>query len=159
MSETFQQLTAPNSLPISQPIGLFINNEFVKSTSGNKFATINPAYDTSIPLDSSKLTGPSNEQEITSVYAADPEDVDIAVKAARKALKHPSWKDLSSSDRGKLLLRLADLVEENAHVLATIETWDNGRSNFHAKAQKWGVLMRFRKTVPTCSQCRCRRHC
>lgn len=110
MSETFQHLTAPNSLPIDQPIGLFINNEFVKSTSGKKFATINPA----------------NEQEITSVYAADPEDVDIAVKAARKALKNPSWKDLSSSDRGKLLLKLADLVEENAHVLATIETWDNG---------------------------------
>ena len=43
MSETIQKLTAPNSLSIEQPIGLFINNEFVKSTSGKKFATINPA--------------------------------------------------------------------------------------------------------------------
>lgn len=67
-----------------------------------------------------------NEEEITSVYAADVEDVDIAVKAARKALKDPSWKDISSSDRGKLLLKLADLVEENSQILATIETWDNG---------------------------------
>jgi aldehyde dehydrogenase (NAD(P)+) len=43
MSETIQHLTAPNSLSIDQPIGLFINNEFVKSTSAKKFATINPA--------------------------------------------------------------------------------------------------------------------
>ena len=43
MSEIIQHLTAPNALPIDLPIGLFINNEFVKSTSGKKFATINPA--------------------------------------------------------------------------------------------------------------------
>ena len=72
------------------------------------------------------------------MYAADPEDVDIAVKAARKALKDPSWKSLSSSDRGRLLLKLADLVEENAHILATIETWDNGKTDLYVKPQKWG---------------------
>jgi aldehyde dehydrogenase (NAD(P)+) len=81
---------------------------------------------------------PSNEQEITSVYAADPEDVDIAVKAARKALKDPSWKGLSSSDRGKLLLKLADLVEENAQILATIETWDNGMEDCGFASSKVG---------------------
>jgi aldehyde dehydrogenase (NAD+) len=77
----------------------------------------------------------SNEQEITSVYAADVEDVDIAVKAARKALKDPSWKDISSSDRGRFLLKLADLIEENLQTLATIETWDNGRSPKSLKTQ------------------------
>jgi aldehyde dehydrogenase (NAD+) len=74
-----------------------------------------------------------NEQEITSVYAASAEDVDLAVKAARKALKDPSWKNLSSSDRGRLLFKLADLVHENAHTLATIETWDNGECS----SKKW----------------------
>ena len=72
------------------------------------------------------LTSDSNEQEIASVYAAGPEDVDIAVKAARKAFKDASWKDLPPTARGKLLNKLADLVEENANTLATIETWDNG---------------------------------
>lgn len=68
----------------------------------------------------------SDESEITSVYAAGPEDVDIAVKAARKALRDPSWKLLPPTDRGSLMLKLADLIEEHKEVLATIETWDNG---------------------------------
>lgn len=68
----------------------------------------------------------SNEAEITSVYAAGEEDVDIAVKAARKALKDPSWKQLPATDRGVLMLKLADLIEEHKEILATIETWDNG---------------------------------
>lgn len=69
----------------------------------------------------------SNETEITSVYAAGEEDIDIAVKAARKALKDPSWKLLPATDRGVLLLKLADLIEQHKETLATIETWDNGQ--------------------------------
>lgn len=68
----------------------------------------------------------SDEAEITSVYAAGEEDIDIAVKAARKALKDPSWKLLPATDRGVLMLKLADLIEEHKETLATIETWDNG---------------------------------
>ena len=68
----------------------------------------------------------SDESEITSVYAAGEEDVDIAVKAARKALKDPSWKQLPATDRGVLMLKLADLIEQHKETLATIETWDNG---------------------------------
>lgn len=70
--------------------------------------------------------GDSDESEIASVYAAGEEDVDIAVKAARKALKDPSWKSLPGTDRGRLMSKLADLVEEHKETLATIETWDNG---------------------------------
>ncbi|PWY86041.1 aldehyde dehydrogenase [Aspergillus heteromorphus CBS 117.55] len=105
------QLTAPNGRQYTQPIGLFINNEFVPSKSGEKFATINP----------------SDESEITSVYAAGEEDVDIAVKAARKALNDPSWKLLPPTERGQLMLKLADLVEQHKETLATVETWDNGK--------------------------------
>lgn len=66
-------------------------------------------------------------KEITSVYAASAQDVDTAVKAARAALNHPSWRDLPGSDRGKLMNRLAQLIEDNRETLATIETCDNGK--------------------------------
>ncbi|WZH47257.1 aldehyde dehydrogenase [Fusarium acuminatum] len=105
------QLTAPNGRTYKQPTGLFINNEWVKSSDGGKITSINP----------------SNEQEITSVYAGTSQDVDKAVRAARRALRTPAWRDLSATDRGKLLNRLAHLVEEHKEVLATIETWDNGK--------------------------------
>lgn len=55
------------------------------------------------------------------------QDIDDAVKAARKALKAPSWRDLPGTERGQLLNKLADLVEEHKETLATIETWDNGK--------------------------------
>ena len=61
------------------------------------------------------------------MHAAGATDVDIAVAAARAAFKHPSWRDLPSTDRGNLLIRLASLVDEHAKTLATIETWDNGK--------------------------------
>lgn len=60
------------------------------------------------------------------MYAAGEEDIDTAVQAARKALKDPSWKQLPATDRGALMLKLADLVEQHKETLATIETWDNG---------------------------------
>jgi aldehyde dehydrogenase (NAD(P)+) len=49
------------------------------------------------------------------------------VLAARAALNNPSWRDLGASERGKLLYRLAELVESHRDTLATIETWDNGK--------------------------------
>ena len=57
------------------------------------------------------------------------DDVDIAVAAARMALKDPSWATIESSARGKLLLKLADVAESHAHQLATIEAWDNGKTD------------------------------
>jgi aldehyde dehydrogenase (NAD+) len=69
----------------------------------------------------------SDETEIATVHAAGSDDVDIAVKAARNAFKDPSWRDIETSARGGLLNKLAALVEEHAEILATIETWDNGK--------------------------------
>lgn len=68
----------------------------------------------------------SNEKEIATVHAAGPEDVDAAVSAARQAFRDPSWRDLSATGRGELLLKFAQLVERDAETMATIETWDNG---------------------------------
>lgn len=60
------------------------------------------------------------------MYAASVEDVDKAVSAARKAFRDPSWRDISGTERGDLLLKLSALVEREKETLATIETWDNG---------------------------------
>ncbi|KAI8930974.1 hypothetical protein NX059_011986 [Plenodomus lindquistii] len=106
------QLTAPNGRTWLQPTGLFIANEFVPSSSPtNKVNTIDPA----------------TEKEICSVAAATPQDIDKAVKAAKTALKDPSWKSLDVTERGRLMLKLADLIEENKELLATIDAWDNGK--------------------------------
>lgn len=77
-----------------------------------------------------RLIRDSDESEIASVYAAGEEDIDIAVQAARKAFKDPSWKALPGTDRGQLMMKLVELVEEHKETLATIETWDNGPSLF-----------------------------
>ncbi|KAL7908429.1 Aldehyde/histidinol dehydrogenase [Trichoderma velutinum] len=105
-------LTAPNGVKWSQPTGLFINNDFVASSNGETIASIDPA----------------TEEVIVSVQAASAEDVDKAVKAAKAALRDPSWKQLSASDRGRLMTRLADLIEAKKEVFATIEAWDNGKT-------------------------------
>ncbi|MCJ1400319.1 hypothetical protein MMC11_003524 [Xylographa trunciseda] len=111
MSDLEIELTAPNGRKYKQPIGLFINNEWVKAKKGEKITSINP----------------TDESEITTVHAATAEDVDVAVAAARAAFKASSWRDLPTTSRGNLLLKLASLVEEHAETLATIETWDNGK--------------------------------
>ncbi|KAF2709749.1 aldehyde dehydrogenase-like protein [Pleomassaria siparia CBS 279.74] len=125
MSDLFVELTAPNGRKYSQPRGLFINNEFVKSKSGETISTINP----------------SDETEICSVYAAGPEDVDIAVAAARKAFKDPSWRDMDSTARGELLLKFAELIEKHRETLATIETWDNGKAYTISLAEDLGEVI------------------
>ncbi|KAF2158021.1 aldehyde dehydrogenase [Myriangium duriaei CBS 260.36] len=107
------ELVAPNGRKWQQPTGLFINNEFVKSSSSA------PKTVTSID--------PATEKEIATVEAASPEDVDIAVDAARKALKSPEWKLLPATDRGRLMAKLADLLEERKELFATIDAWDNGK--------------------------------
>jgi aldehyde dehydrogenase (NAD+) len=61
------------------------------------------------------------------VYGAGPEDVDIAVEAARKAFRDPSWRDMDSTARGDLMYKFAQLIEDNKEILASIETWDNGK--------------------------------
>ncbi|KAF3183795.1 hypothetical protein TWF788_005523 [Orbilia oligospora] len=110
-SSLTQEIKAPNGVVYQQPLGLFVGGEWIKSKAGNKIATINP----------------STEEEICQVYAAEEDDVDIAVAAARKAFKDPSWSDIETSERGRLLHKLADLVERDAKIIATIETMDNGK--------------------------------
>lgn len=59
--------------------------------------------------------------------AASKDDVGTAVKAAREAFKCDEWSRISATDRGALMLKFAELIEENKVTLATLETWDNGK--------------------------------
>ena len=107
---TSVKITLPSGKEYTQPTGLFINNEFVKAKSGKKFETINPA--------TSKV--------ICSVEEASDEDVDIAVAAARKAFEGV-WAEVTPTERGKLLTKFAELIEENAEMLGAVEAMNGGK--------------------------------
>jgi len=97
---------------------LLINGQWTNSESGKTFPTINPA------------TG----KEICQVAEADAADVNKAVKAARAAFDQGPWRKMSGSERGRLLNKLADLIEKNADELAQLESLDNGKPYLVAKA-------------------------
>ncbi|KUL87849.1 hypothetical protein ZTR_03157 [Talaromyces verruculosus] len=111
----FQEIKTP-LITYQQPLGLFIDNEFVPGVAGRTFETINP----------------HDEKPIVAVHEGDANDVDIAVKAARKALEG-EWKHITPSERGRLLLRLADFLERDIETVAAIEALDNGKSITMAK--------------------------
>ena len=87
---------------------LFIDGEFVDALSGDTLATLNP-HDNSL---------------IAQVAMAGHADVDLAVKAAHKAF--PAWSRMQAADRGRILLKLADLIEANGEELARLESLDTG---------------------------------
>src|ERR1700684_380119 len=91
---------------------LLINNRWVNSESGKTFSTVNPA------------TG----DEIAQVAEADAADVDKAVRAARAAFEGGAWRKMSAAERGRILNRLADLIEQHADELALLASVDNGNT-------------------------------
>ncbi|MBV9441751.1 MAG: aldehyde dehydrogenase family protein, partial [Acidobacteriaceae bacterium] len=77
---------------------------------------------------------PATGEVLANVAEADAADVDLAVKAARKAFHSKSaWRRMSASERGRLLNRLADLIEQNVDELATLESLDNGKPRHVAR--------------------------
>ncbi len=102
---------------------LLINNEWVDPIDGGLFDTLNPA------------TG----QVIAKVAAAGPKDVDKAVRAARRALDAGPWNKMDAADRGKLLFKLADLVDANAAELAELESLNCGKTITDSKGDLQGV--------------------
>ena len=75
-----------------------------------------------------EVTNPADESLLGTVPSASASDVDAAVRAARQAFESPAWAKMRPDQRQRLLLRLADLVEEHAKTLAEIESLDNGKS-------------------------------
>lgn len=95
---------------IKEEYGLFINGGFQKAKSGKTFDTINPA----------------TEQKLAKVAEAGDEDVDLAVKSARKAYDK-YWSKMPAAERGKYIYRIARIIQERAREFAVIETMDGGK--------------------------------
>jgi aldehyde dehydrogenase (NAD+) len=107
---------------------LFINNDWVDSSDGGTFDTYNPA------------TG----QVLAKVSAATTADVDKAVKAARRALESGPWKKMDAADRGRLLFKLADLIERDAKDLAALESLNCGKTINDSQGDMQGVVNTLR---------------
>ena len=81
---------------------------------------------------------------IAKVAAAGAADVDKAVKAARRALESGPWSTMDAADRGRLLFKLADLVEQNADELAALESLNCGKTITDSKGDMAGVVNTLR---------------
>lgn len=101
----------PTVKPQIRQTECFIGGKWVPAASGKTFETINPA----------------TEEVIAQVAEGDATDVDLAVEAARDALERGPWGKMDARDRGALMHKLADLIEQEAEELAALETLDNGK--------------------------------
>ncbi|KAM9228964.1 mitochondrial 10-formyltetrahydrofolate dehydrogenase isoform 3-T3 [Dugong dugon] len=99
-----------NEMTVNMPYQCFINGQFVDADDGKTYDTINP----------------TDGSTICKVSYASLVDVDKAVAAAKDAFENGEWGRMNARERGRLMYRLADLLEENQEELATIEALDSG---------------------------------
>ncbi len=121
---TMKRATAP----AVRETRLFINNEFVEATGGGTFETFNP----------------STGDVLAKVSAATAADVDRAVKAARAALEKGPWAKMDAADRGRLMFKLADLIEKNAEELAQLESINCGKTIRDSRGDMGGAVNTLR---------------
>jgi aldehyde dehydrogenase (NAD+) len=108
----FDYAPAPESraiVDLAPSYGLFIDGEFTDAADGTSFKSVSP----------------SSEEVLAEVARAGAEDVDRAVKAARKAFS--TWSALPGAERGKYLFRIARILQERSRELAVLESLDNGK--------------------------------
>jgi phenylacetaldehyde dehydrogenase len=104
---------------VRSPHKLLIDGEWVEAASGQTFTTINPA----------------TEETLAEVAHGQVQDIDLAVRAARRAFDDDSpWRRMNASDRGRLIWKISELIEENADELAMLESLDNGKPFTVARA-------------------------
>src|SRR5437016_3945865 len=96
---------------ISKDRKMLINGQWVEAASGKTFPTYNPA------------TG----EVLARVAEGDREDIERAVKAARAAFETGPWSKMTPSERGRLIWKLGDLLEQNLEEFAELEMLDNGK--------------------------------
>ena len=103
-------LEATDHFKLASRYNLFIGGKFVEPHSKKWFDTINPA----------------TEEKLADVAEADAEDVDRAVKEARRAYEKV-WRKISPSERAKYIFRIARLIQEKSRALAVVETMNGGK--------------------------------
>lgn len=106
---------------------LLIDGNFVDAASGKTFPTLDPR------------TG----EVIANVAEGDAEDINRAVKAARKAFDEGPWPKMTAYERSMIMLRFADLVEKHSEELAALESWDNGKTYEQAITAEIPMLARL----------------
>ena len=109
------------------PEGLFIDNDWRPAASGRRFETIDP----------------STEEAFALVARGGHEDIDQAVRAARRAMAGP-WSAMAPADRGALLLRLADAIAARREEIARVETLDVGKPLKESRGDVDGVVATLR---------------
>ncbi|CAL0312467.1 unnamed protein product [Lupinus luteus] len=112
------QASSNNKVPNIKFTKLFINGDFVDSVSGKTFETIDPR------------TG----HVITRISEGTKEDIDVAVKAARYAFDSGRWPRMPGAERAKIMLKWAELIEQNIEELATLDAIDAGKLYHMCKA-------------------------
>ena len=100
------------------PRQLFINGKWADAASGKTFETPNPA------------TG----ETLAHIAEGDAEDINRAVRAARRAFESGPWSRMTPSERGRIIWRIGDLILEHADELAQLESLDNGKPYVIARA-------------------------
>ncbi len=110
---TAQTSTVPAALEpfLAKPKQLLINGRWVAAASGKTFEVYNPA----------------SGEVVAHCAEGEKQDVDQAVKAARQAFEDGPWSTMSPSERGRLIWKIGDLIEQHKEELAQLETLDNGK--------------------------------
>ena len=98
-------------MQLVKPGKLLINNEWCEAESGKRFDVFNPA----------------TEQKLTDVAEGDAKDIDRAVKSARQAFETGPWKTMAARERGRILNRVALLLQKHKTEFAELETLNNGK--------------------------------
>src|SRR3984885_8724414 len=101
-----------------KPKRMLIGGKWVEAASGKTFETRNPA------------TG----EVLARVAEGDREDIDRAVKAARRAFEEGPWSETLPADRSRLLWKISELIDQHRDELAELETLDNGKPVFFSRA-------------------------
>ena len=103
---------------LNSPKKLLIDGKRVDSSSGKTFEVLDP----------------SNNSVLTNVPRGNKEDINRAVRAARNAFENGPWRKITVSERGKLIWKLADLIEQRSEEFAQLESLDNGKPLAIARA-------------------------
>src|SRR5437763_4355496 len=103
---------------LSQRKKLFINGKWQDAASGKTFATLDP----------------SNGETLAQVAEGNRDDIEAAVKAARRAFDNGPWRKMTPSERGRLIWKLGDLLDEHLEEFAYLESLDNGKPLTIARA-------------------------